>query len=275
MENYNYKKGSRPNPYTQSEYTEKSQNQQWSGGWVKNLDDLIYYSENHSTYSGQCTQSYPVPENFFYDMLSNEIWTGGWVSTSQFGTRFYDTYGTEYDSTYGSMSNPYSLSVYDDLMLSLSWDGGWIREFDGLLRYVQSIQINMNTGGSGLGCGIGNGSEIGGGSGSGILEPSTCPILEGRIKGGILSIPDEVAIGDLYIEWTNGNTRIGNLSAITISIISRKSCYTFEIISSYVAWENAYEAVSHGTFRIIKNHSIDMGTYSFDWRFVVPAKYRV
>lgn len=277
----NYKKGSRPNPYTMAEFNSLEFSSEWYGGWVKNGDDLIYHSINHSTYIGQCTQGSPVPEDYFSEMQSNEIWTGGWVSTAQNGTKFYDADGTEYENTLGSMSNPYPLLVFNDLIMGLNWSGGWIREYDNSLRYVQPIEINLNSGGGGSGCGCGSGSGCGGdgydgcSSGSGGLEPSTCPILEGHIKGGVLSIPDENVVGDLYLSWSGGNTRICELSNITITIIPRESKYTFENSSLYVAWEDAYEAVMHGTFRVIKFHSVDLGTYSFDGHFVVPTQYRI
>ena len=204
MENHNYKKGSRPNPYTQSDYIQKSQNQQWAGGWVENQDDLIYYSSFHSSYSGICTKNSPVSENLYEEMLSNETWTGGWVSTSLFGTKFYDIRGTEYDNTFGTMSNPYSLSVYNDLVLSLSWDGGWIREYDNTLLYVQSLQIAMSSGGSGSGVGSGSGSGSGNVLGSG-SSANSCPVYSGALSLGSIVSTDGFD-GKASLSWTEGNT---------------------------------------------------------------------
>lgn len=271
MQNNNYKKGSRPNPYTQSDYIQKSQNQQWAGGWVENQDDLIYYSRFHSSYSGICAKNSPVSESFYEEMLSNETWTGGWVSTLTMGTKFYDISGTEYDNTFGSRSNPYSLSVYNDLALSLCWDGGWIREYDGSLRYVQSIPIALSSGGSGFGVGSGNGSGSGyelGSDGS----TNSYPVYSGAFSLGNIISTDGFD-GTASLSWTEGNTTGHNdLSIVACSITISGTRYYLTSNHITCMWDRAYHVLLGGN--IVIDHLGFEYIYNISGDFTIPPFYR-
>ena len=284
-------KGSRKNPYTWSEYTYKLYHNTWNGGWVKNGDELCYYSSSESTYSGKCAKSNPVPSDLYTEMAQLEIWLGGWVLFNTYNTsekRYIGSHGTEYDITIGSQNNPCSFSLYDEMKSNGVWEGGWVELADGTIRYMQNFQISVGSG-SGCGCGSGSGCGSGGGSGSGSDggsgsggsgsgEGSTSgegtgsyPISAGNCVVGSIFINDLGETGDLYAGWTAGNT-VGpdGLSVATITIRFSNNNYSVQENHIRTEWQGAYILSISGYFLI----STNPGRYYFiSGTCSIPGEY--
>ena len=271
-------KGSRKNPYTMSEYNNKLSMNQWYGGWVWNGEDLIYHSQSPLlSYSGLCERSNPVPIGIYSEMQQLDIWIGGWVGSSP-DVSYYSASGTQYDSYLGNTNNdPWPWAIYDEMLSNGIWEGGWVQDDNELPRYMQNFPLTFdlgngcgccgdsgssgsgsgsgssNSGCDGSGSGSGSGSDSGGGNEPG-GEAQGCSISAGNYNAGTITlvIHSFVYIGELYINWTAGNTIGQNgLSNVSISIRLYDSVVHFQDNNMYAIWEDAYELSIHGSFTVI------------------------
>ena len=269
-------KGSRQVPYTWSEYTTKVSSNTWQGGWVESRGENNYRTHALDVYTGSCAKSYPVPYNIFCEMIQNGIWLGGWYRTEQYLLKYRAFDGTEYESTLCEESNPCSLSLYGEMISNEIWEGGWVQEYNGTLRYVQSLQIVISSGsgsGNGYGSGISGGSVPEAGSGSGELEALGCSISAGNHVVAPVHDENGKQIGTLHANWTSGNT-IGQheLSVVTISISPQLNSNTFNTNNLYTVWINAYELRINGTYIFTQNGESTLGhVYN---EFIIPEEFR-
>lgn len=278
--------GSMKNPYTWSEYNQKVSMNTWSGGWVQSSCELTYRSHSLYLYTGCCARSHPVPYALYSEMQQNQLWLGGWATDNQDVLVYYSENGTQYDNTLGEISNPCPMSIYDEMVSIGLWEGGWIIESNGTIRYVQSLQIILNSGtgsgsgssgthGSGSGSGSGSGyiPGSGSGSGSGELEALGCSITAGNLHIADIRLPETgQLVGEIYLSWTEGLTigQIG-LSVVTFSIVPKSSA-TFNSNGIYTIWINAYETAIRGSFLYTDNGSSTV--FHIDINFVIPEEYR-
>ena len=269
-------KGSRKNPYTWIEYISKLQDQIWQGGWVKNGDNLIYYTHLSATYNGRGEKNNPVPEHIYNEMRQMEFWTGGWVDSIP-QVSYYNANGTQYGTYYGSECDPWPISIYNEMTSNEIWESAWIREKSGNVRYVQNFQVNFDSGcGCGCGCdgsagcGCGDGSAgCGCGEGCGDLIESEHPISFGSdMAGTILN-----GAGEVHLNWTSGNTTgIIGLALINTYIAFIDSAYILKESDIRTTWINAYEAKVLGSFKYEKDGEEKLCRI-FGGSFIIPEEF--
>lgn len=290
-------KGSRKNPYTQSEYNSIDI---WRGGWIQETETSIIYRAEQplTTYSGRCDKGNPVPGDIYNEMSRNGIWLGGWV---KFGTtlKYVDSNENEYNSTLGYQSNPYPYSIYNEMVSNDIWESGWIIDYYGSVRYVQNFTFTLMAG-SGCGCGSGSGSGSssgsGSGSGSGCGCGCGCGSGSGSANGG--SIADtypvsggEYLLGDLivkygdtnnalnsvnagivYIKWDSGNTAgESNLASAWLEIRLTNPRYHIENIHIKYSWKSPYTISFEGSL-IFEDDGIRYFC-EINNSFAIPANY--
>lgn len=160
------------------------------------------------------------------------------------------------------------------------WEGGWVQDSTGTIRYVQDFQVSLNPGnGCGCGCGSGSGSGsgnsgcggCGSGSGSGSSMDSGHPISYGDCMAGTI----KNGAGEVHLNWTSGNTTgITGLSQINTYITFIDPSFSLEESNIQTTWVNAYEAKVLGTFSYRRDGKL-RECHICGGSFTIPSEYHL
>ena len=225
----------------------------------------------------QESRGYIYTWNEYEELKQQDKWKGGWVRTLDKELKYIDSNGREYDSTLGSQENPFPMHVFDEMESNGTWAGGWVRLQNGQVIYVKDFNSDFGSGtgcgsGSGSGCGCGCGCGSGSDGDGGDLAPSACHIVGGEYRIGTLMQASNY-VGDVYIEWTPGNTDGGQGMANAYLTIKYTPANYRVYNNTRCKWIAPY-TISFDGYLVVEN-SLLRFDYDINGEFIIPSTYRV
>ena len=147
----------------------------------------------------------------------------------------------------GTISNPYSYSEFQEMLVAGTWNGGYVDTEGGILYYNSDGTYDSgDSEGCGCGCGEGCGCDI---------------------RGGQESFRPECFRVNTYFEisWGNGSFSGGSQPPLTVTLVNGDY---MDIINIHYSWENSYRVAI--TFDIvIQGNNSEHKSYDYN----IPHHY--
>lgn len=176
----------------------------------------------------------------------------------------------------GTKENPYSYDEYLELAKENEWTGGYVRMYDGIVKWVPA-QETEGTGGNGCGSGTGSGEGSGSGSGSGSNDKPQYMVRGGQVTQDTPQQPFD----SITIFWTGGialphaacgsANKDGFYSDVSYELINRKK--NLEITHVDCRYDSAYNIYIEILWKTPRTRFEKEASGTFDTSYSIPDIY--